>query len=169
MHCSMRVLSLVGVLSGVLAAGPSVAAEPKGSPDKPHLVYVGRMLEDGSLADETQVRCDLGGTCEIPVRLGRKDIESLILRIFAEDNGGFSIVPIGSDKDGNLAVGRRRDFGWGPAHSATATVLARPLKPAVDEDSIPLFGLAMREDAPAVATVVVAVKELRPAFNSETQ
>jgi hypothetical protein len=112
------------------------------------------------VASERQVACDLARACEIVVPLGLSDLDRLHLRIFAEDGGGFSIVPIGADVDGHLAVGLRKDVACGSGRSSVATIPVRPLRPMPDDESSAPFGVTMREDLPAVARVMVAVAEL---------
>ena len=148
---------------GVLAAAAALWAAPvlaQTRTEKSHLVYVARQHDDGRLTDETQIRCDLSLSCSVEIRLGA-EVASVYLRVFAEDGGGFSVVPTGSDQDGNQAIGRRCDVGWGPGRTAMAIVPVRPLKPA-GENEVTMFGLVVREDLAPVAQIVVAVKELRP-------
>lgn len=145
-----------------LAAVPSTAQTRV---EKTHLVYVAREHDDGRLTDETQIRCDLALGCNVEIRLGA-EVASVHLRLFAEDGGGFSVVPTGSDPDGNLAIGRRCDVGWGPGRTAMALVPVRPLKPA-GEDEVTMYGLVVREDMAPVAQIIVAVKELHP-FSART-
>ena len=128
--------------------------------EKSHLIYVARQHDDGRLTDETQVRCDLAQGCSVEIRLGEA-VDSVHLRVFAEDGGGFSVVPTGADHDGNLAIGRRCDVGWGPGSTAAALVPVKPLR-AAREDEITMFGIVVREDLAPVAQILVAVKELRP-------
>lgn len=138
----------------------AVPGEAQVRPEKSHLVYVARQHDDGGLSDEAQVRCDLAQGCNVAVRLRDRDVDTVHLRVFAEDTGGFSVIPTGEDREGNLAVGRRSDVGWGPRKSAAVIIPVRPLKDA-GEDEITMFGIVVREDLAPLAHVLVAVKELR--------
>jgi hypothetical protein len=166
MGATMGMILKVG-LSVLLACGAplSVQAQP---PEKPHLVYVALQADDGTLSQETQVRCDLTLACDVAVQLGMLDVETAHLRIFAEDGAGFSVVPTCADREGNQAIGRRRDVGWGPRQAAVAVVAIRPLRPA-DEDMVTMFGLVVRENLPPVAQVMIAVKALQPSSGQVTQ
>lgn len=147
------------VLAGlcVLAATPGVAQVRL---EKSHLVYVALQHDGGRLSDETQVRCDLAQGCNVAVRLRTREVDTVHLRVFAEDAGGFSVVPTGEDGEGKLATGRRSDVGWGPRKSAVVVIPVKPLKEA-GEDEITMFGVVVREDLAPLAYVLVAVKELR--------
>jgi hypothetical protein len=139
---------------------PAAAAMPA---KPPHVVYVARMAPDGALTDETSVRCDLSQSCEVRLP-GPGGLDSVLVRVFAENSGGVSLFPILQDHDGRLAFGRRRDVAWGPQRSVNLTVAVRPMVRSDDDDGLSTFGVTTREDLPALATLVVAVKELeRPA------
>jgi hypothetical protein len=157
-------LFALGLAVCLVAPVVAHAAEPV---PKPHLVYVALQREDGRIVEETQVRCDLALSCEVAVHIGHPQLDSMALRIFAEDRGGFSVVPTGSGRDGKSATGRRRDFGWGATRTAEGLIPARPLKPWENE-TLALFGVDMREDGPPFAHVIVAVKDLRPSGSDYT-
>lgn len=163
MRCTSRFAVLSGaslLLSLATLAGPSLAGGPAADP---YLVYVARLDADGSLAAEANSQCDVRVACEIPVRIGRPDLDAVMVRVTAGDAAGVSIVPIGSDTQGRLAFGRRQEAAWGPAGSLTMTFSARPLRPARANDERAIFGITMRDDLPEVARIVVAVKDLRRA------
>jgi hypothetical protein len=121
------------------------------------------MDADGTLSSEANSQCDVRVACEIPVKIGRSDLDAVIVRVTAGDAAGVSVVPIGSDPQGRLAFGRRQDAAWGPAGSLSMTFPARPLRPAPEDDDSAVFGVTMRYDLPEVARIVVAVKDLRRA------
>ncbi len=163
MQCTSYPAVLAGfvlLLSFAALQTPSVAGGPAADP---FLVYVARMNDDGTLSSERNAQCDARVACEVPVVIGRPDLDSVMVRVTEADTGGFSVVQIGSDRQGRLAFGRRQDVFWGPAGSVTMTIPARPLRPAPEDDERAIFGLTMRDDLPEVARIVVAVKDLRRA------
>lgn len=163
MQCSKPVSALVAFLSLVAPAGATMPA------GKPHVVYVARMQDDGALTDETSIRCDLTVACEVRLPAPGAGLDSMLVRLFAEDSGGVSLFPILQDEDGRLAFGKRRDVAWGPQRSVNLTVAVRPMVRSDDGDGLSTFGVTMREDLPPLATLLVAVKELERPQGIATQ
>lgn len=163
MQCTSR---LAVLSSSVLMAGLAALTgqgEAGGPVVDSFLVYVARVNDDGTVSSERNSQCDVRVACEIPVAIGRPDLDAVMVRVAEADDGGFSIVQIGSDRQGRLAFGRRQDVSWGPAGSVTLTFPARPLRPAPENDERAVFGVTMRDDLPEVARIVVAVRDLRRA------
>jgi hypothetical protein len=149
---TLPVLALAGAFSALPALG--------GEPD-PFLVYVATLQADGSLANEKNLQCDARVACEVPVPIGKPDLDAVMVRVSAADASGVSVTAIGADGEGRLAIGRRRDVVWGPRGTLSTTIAARPLRPSAVEDDTSPMGVTMREDLPAVARIVLAVRDLR--------
>jgi hypothetical protein len=163
MQCNRTLSALVAFLSFLAPAGAVTSSA------KPYVVYVARVQDDGALADETSLRCDLTQSCEVRLPPPGAGLESMLVRLFAEDSGGISLFPILQDADGRLAFGRRRDVAWGPQRSVNVTVPVRPMGRSEDSDGMSAFGVTIREDLPPVATLLIAVKELERPQGIATQ
>ena len=138
---------------GTLCASQPVSALASETPS--HLVYVAAVDAQGVMSGERSIGCDLRGPCEVVLPVGEG---AVMLRLFAEDEGGVSLAPIVEDGDGNLARGRRQDVAWSRGHSIQATVPIRSLAPAGGDG---LFDRGLREDLPPRATLLVAVKTVQ--------
>lgn len=142
-------LALLGALAVAKPAPASAAEAPE------HLVYVAALGADGSVSGERSIGCDLRGPCEVVLPVGDG---AVMLRLFAEDEGGVSLAPIVEDGEGRLARGRRQDLAWGRGRSVQATVPVRALAAGGGDG---LFDRGLREDLPPRATLLVAVKAVR--------